>query len=531
MNTTLSSARAPLTFKVTMNFSRQFFVICIMLVSAMFKSENGYCIATRYQVTASAVPIGSGSICQGSATGIYTHQPSRTSCTVVGSANTNTITYQWVYDGTTIISGASGTFVVGASTPPVVTLSSTHSAILSTLSIGAHTLRCRYTPNQSNCSGSAGVAIFSPTLSINVLTPPGSITGPPVTCVGLSELFSASPGGGTWVSSNTTTATIISSGLLSGLSPGTTTISYTLPSGCRSTFVTTVNAASAPISGTSNICEFVTATLTHPVAGGTWSSSSPAIVSVSGGDITGVSTGMATITYTLPSGCYVTQNVTVITGPQTISGSSQVCAGESTTLSNSVAGGTWSSGSLAIATISGTGVVAGLGAGVTNIVYSLSNGCATEMLFSVNPLPGITFSPSSAATVCLGQTATITASSPDPEFALLSQNFDGGLSGWSIQNILGTPSSYWQIVTPPGTDGTAGDGTPMMQAASSTFGGFTHTRLSSPGFSTLGYGSATLTFNQYLISTAPDVHALLEYSVDGGTSWTTITDQVNAFSG
>lgn len=513
---------------------RPYHFICFLLVSILtLHSQKGYCIATRYQVAATATPIGAGSICQGAATSVYTHQPTSSSCSVIGSANTNVISYQWVYDGTTVIAGASGTFVVGSSTPAVVTLSAAQSAILSTLSLGAHTLRCRYTPNQSNCSGTAGVAIFSPTLSINILAPPGSITGPTSTCVGLPVPLSATPAGGTWVSSNLTTATInSSSGLLSALAIGTTTISYTLSSGCRSTRVMTVNAASAPISGTSSICEYATATLTHPVPGGTWSSSSPSVLAVSGGTITGVSVGAATITYTLPSGCYVTRAVTVITGPAAIDGSSQVCAGESTTLSNPVAGGTWSSGSLGIATISGTGVVSSFSAGVTNILYTLSNGCAVSKLFSVNPLPAITFTPSSSATVCFGQTATITANSPDPTFALLSQNFDGGLAGWAVTNVSATPLSNWQIVPSPGIDGTIGDGSPMMQSASSLYTGiFTETALTSPSFSTLGYGSATLSFDQYLISTTPDEIVKIEYSIDGGTSWSLVADQLNSFAG
>lgn len=62
----------------------------------------------------------------------------------------------------------------------------------------------------------------------------------------------------------------------------------------------------AIISGVTSLIKGDTATLTGDTSGGTWSSSNPAIVSVdSGGVITGVSAGTATITYTVISsgGC------------------------------------------------------------------------------------------------------------------------------------------------------------------------------------------------------------------------------------
>src|SRR6185312_9559775 len=48
----------------------------------------------------------------------------------------------------------------------------------------------------------------------------------------------------------------------------------------------------------------------------------------------------------------------------------------------------------------------------------------------------------------------------------------------------------------------------------------------SPGFSTIGFGSANLTFNEHLYSTsASDLNVRVQYSIDGGLSWATLIDQ------
>jgi hypothetical protein len=69
---------------------------------------------------------------------------------------------------------------------------------------------------------------------------------------------------------------------------------------------------------------------------------------------------------------------------QPISGAGSVMLGQTTQLSNSTAGGTWTSDAPGIASIDANGVVTGVAAGNTTIRYSVTNACATvEVIASI----------------------------------------------------------------------------------------------------------------------------------------------------
>lgn len=77
------------------------------------------------------------------------------------------------------------------------------------------------------------------------------------------------------------------------------------------------------------------------------------------------------------SSAEVTQLYTGGVSAGTISGSSTVCVGASTTLSDTTTGGTWSSSNTSIATIGSTGIVTGISSGTVTISYTVSNSCGT----------------------------------------------------------------------------------------------------------------------------------------------------------
>jgi len=69
-----------------------------------------------------------------------------------------------------------------------------------------------------------------------------------------------------------------------------------------------------------------------------------------------------------------------ITGPLsagTITGADSVCPGQTITEVSSVAGGTWSSGNAATATVAADGVVTGIAAGTADITYTYTHHCGT----------------------------------------------------------------------------------------------------------------------------------------------------------
>jgi uncharacterized protein YjdB len=105
----------------------------------------------------------------------------------------------------------------------------------------------------------------------------------------------------------------VNAGVVTGVSGGTATISYTVNNGCGAATATqaiTVNPLPVPgtITGADSICVGDTITLTNTVTGGTWSSSSTAIATVNGttGRAKGLAAGFATISYAVTNGCGTT---------------------------------------------------------------------------------------------------------------------------------------------------------------------------------------------------------------------------------
>ena len=273
------------------------------------------------------------------------------------------------------------------------------------------------------------------TTIVTVDTQPAAISGILSVCVGLTTSLSDATGGGTWSSVNTTIGTISNTGIVTGILSGTTTISYTLGI-CAAKAIVTVDPLPVAISGTKIVCSGSTTSLSDLTGGGTWTSSNTAVATV--GSNTGIVTGQtvavtstATITYTIGTGCIVTAIVTVNPLPAIISGITHVCLGATVTLSDA-GGGTWTSANTLIATIgSTTGIVTGVGVGVTTITYKIATGCYVTAPMTVNPLPVAITGPT---LVCVGSTIT------------LSDLTGGGT--WSSSNtLLATAGSTTGVIT------------------------------------------------------------------------------------
>lgn len=110
--------------------------------------------------------------------------------------------------------------------------------------------------------------------------------------------------------------------------------------------------------------------------------------------LTLTTTGNYTVHQTLASGCdsSATLRLTVLGTMPPITGLNNVCVGNAVQLSDSFVGGIWTS-VLGRATVSNTGLVTGISAGVATIKYTFVNelGCnATSTYFvSVNPIPNV----------------------------------------------------------------------------------------------------------------------------------------------
>jgi len=244
------------------------------------------------------------------------------------------------------------------------------------------------------------------TVIANTTAPP--ITGTPAICSGDTVLFTDGLSGGAWNSSNGLIASTDASGNVTGVAPGTAIISYMpgVTCGVAATYAVEIDVPFAIIWGSPAVCGGIPTTLTGWSPGGIWSggTSGLATIDATSGIVTTytvTSTSTVTFTYAAPAnscgGAHHTSFAMSIEAPLTSAGTISaatpyVCIGATTTYSESVSGGTFTSDNTAVATVDPVyGTVTGITAGTANISYILTNSCgtlyATPLAITVTPLP------------------------------------------------------------------------------------------------------------------------------------------------
>ncbi len=415
-------------------------------------------------ITVSGLPymasiVGAGSVCAGASTTFTdstsggTWSSSNSSIATVNaatgsvtgvSAGSATITYTFTSSCGSVTTTKVITVNAGATTPAIITGSTsictgssstladaTTGGTWSSTSIGVATINASgvvtgVSPGTALISytvtNSCGSAARTTTVVVTSGSTAGTISGASTVCVGATTTFTNTTTGGTWSSSNTSIATINSSGVITGVTAGTATITYTVTSGCGSATTTrpiTVSpaASAGTISGAATVCTGTTITLTSSVSGGTWTSSAPSIASVStGGIVLPLSAGSVTISYAVSGTCgsaIATKSVAVSSAPvvSSISGASTICAALTTTLTDTATGGTWSSSNSSVASVNSSGIVTGVAAGSATISYVKTNACGTASAakgMTVGSLPSAG-TLSGATAVCTGTTITLSS--------------------------------------------------------------------------------------------------------------------------
>jgi sugar lactone lactonase YvrE len=273
-------------------------------------------------------------------------------------------------------------------------------------------------------------------VTVNPLPVVAAISGSSTVCQTATITLTDATGSGTW--SESTGNASVAGGVVTGITPGTDVISYSVSNSCGSTVVTqaiTINPMpdAGTITGPSSVCIGSPITLTDVAAGGSWGATN-GNASVSGGIVTGITAGTTDdISYTVINSCgtvSATVTVTIMDIPgigTSLSGPSSVCQGLNITLTSVAGGGAWSE-STGNASVSG-GVVTGVTAGTDNITYSLINACGSNNLtktITVNPLPNAG-AITGLTSVCIAGNITLTDAAP------------GGI--WSASNANATVSS------------------------------------------------------------------------------------------
>lgn len=302
--------------------------------------------------------------------------------------------------GTTTLTDVSGPGTWTSSTPGVATINSSTGVATGVV---AGTTTITYAITSTGC-------YITDVLTVN--DAPAAITGPTTVCESGTITLSETSTGGAWSSASTGTATVgVGTGIVTGVAGGSTNIDYTIPGCPAATYAITVNPLPAPIVGSASVCDGLTTTFTNSTSGGSWSSSDLLVATVgTTGIVTGVNPGAADITYSLPSGCYVTKGITVNALPAAITGATSVCPGRNTTFADVTPGGNWTSSNALIASVSFVGgIVTGVAVGVADITYVMPTGCYAVKPITVYPLPA----PITGTTTAICEGATTTLSDAD----------------------------------------------------------------------------------------------------------------------
>jgi uncharacterized protein YjdB len=286
----------------------------------------------------------------------------------------------------------------------------------------------------------------------------------------------------TWISSNLAVATVSSTGLVTGVSAGTATITATSEGKSGQAAVTVTAAPPVPVATVSVtpatasvvIGQTVQLAATPKDANGntlsgrvvTWSSSNAAVATVSAtGLVTGVSAGAATIT-AMSEGKTGTASITVTSPPpppppavasvSVTPATASVVAGQTVQLTatprdasgNALTGRvvTWASSNTAVATVSSSGLVSGVTAGSATITAT-SEGQSGQAAVTVTapppvPVATVTVAPATAS-VAPGQTVQLTATTRDANGNTLT----GRVVTWASSNTAVATVSSSGLVT------------------------------------------------------------------------------------
>ena len=232
------------------------------------------------------------------------------------------------------------------------------------------------------------ITTTSVSITANRLPDAGIITGVSSLFVGTYITLSDAHSGGIWSCSNA--KAVVSGSTVTGVSSGLDTIRYIVTNLCGTdTASKIITIEVAP-----TVCVGATLTLNDAVSNGIWSSSNSS-ASISEGVITGLIAGIDTIMYSVFTICgtdIARLTITVNTLPYAgnITGTTSLCKGSFTILTDQASGGTWSS-TITTDIISG-GVVFAKTCGIDTIRYIVSNICGMDtamITLNINPVPPV----------------------------------------------------------------------------------------------------------------------------------------------
>ncbi len=272
-------------------------------------------------------------------------------------------------------------------------------------------------------------------------------------CVNASVQYTNTLTGGTWgVTDNL--SSVSTSGLLKGLSQGSTTLVYAKKgtNGCvgKATKLVKVKVLPMPlIQGPDSLCLNASSIYVPSILKGTWSVTNSMISALSTGNVTAKSVGTSGLKYTVSvNGCSnsITKQVIVKALPiiGTLSGTSSFCGALTSTITPSVKGGNWSVSNTPVFSINQSGVVSSNNSanGSAIVTYSMNlKNCTNSITksVSVTALPTVLISGLDSLNV--NQQSTYKASSTGGLWSVLDSRIKvtstGVVTGLSVSSGSG----------------------------------------------------------------------------------------------
>jgi len=287
--------------------------------------------------------------------------------------------------------------------PSVATIS----AIGEITPVAAGSTSVLYTPPANTCLNVSNFPI-----TVNNL-PAVDVNGPSSICEG-EITFLVPSNGGVWESSDPDIATVSPIGVVTAVSSGSATFTFTSNAGCVQTLGTPITVISTPtvsLTGPASICVDEITTLS-PTTGGLWISSNNNVATVSSsGLVIGKAQGIVEFSFIeFVNGCTSPDVIEVTVKPVpgiTGFGDDDLCVGETTSIGPTV-GGTWQSSNTSVASIEPNGTITALSAGAATFQYTNTiTGCTSESSgpLTVDGKPVITIA--GETQLCVGENSNM----------------------------------------------------------------------------------------------------------------------------
>ena len=234
-----------------------------------------------------------------------------------------------------------------------------------------------------------------------------------------------------------------------------------------------------------------------------------------------------TFTVTSSEGCPSpsSENVVINAAPTVpiLGGDSDVCAGQTTTVTPGT-GGTWTSSNTSIATVTNAGVVTGVSAGVVTLTYTrTSDGCSNTMNFTVYATPsaptGMLAITNSTCTNCTLSGGSIALGTVTGTGGTLQFSTDGGVS-WSTSLPVYDQDGPAQMIH---ASVLSADGCRSAMTLVGTTAPGTCTTPSAPtgtlDITNSTCANCTVSGGTIALGSVTGSGGTLQFSTDGGTTW------------